>query len=732
MQDPVGIDYEVSFQDLGNRQPYQSEITHQQVQEITPTKPGNEHPPQKAPQDIIDELPNSFLAVPDADFLLEMQQKLTTNSDFDKNDSAKVKQLPLSEFLNSRRWEKIVRSKGTFLSTLTRCLDPVEGEDTIKSIVQTFTYFGPESTVPAMLCAREPVLDAIKDEICKTKKFSVTEFDALYFEHFIFLDPKLAVDYLVGKQDDHNMNRHILKNLPGLLNEGQQLISFNHNWEPYVDVLSKHSDVSVSLYDNIIFSFANQEDFLERSEYYAQIIDDMFSNPLIAEELAKERSPYGHYTKLIIINPENLEKLNSRLRQANTSWLGKMRSRLDEQNLEEDIQKLIDRDEIFDSGTKRDSEELDRLLGDVYFTSLKHTGMSDAVRKFARAEKGEFFVRGNSFSAIESIIRNGAYAQECIPYIPPTPNFLPGFLNSIPVMDSLPSETIKFAQRNASLGEYMRQSGENGVIIIFSPKQETKQRSTHRTVKGFDSDDINKLTLIGMATDEIAGFIVNSDDQIEQLKKIMVDTEKFMHIFDKNGQPTFSIEEFTTLLNEKHTVLSVEEFLQENTILAELSQRKSGHGDDTLAEHTQRVMDNTGQIFTQANERMKKLLKLAALLHDDGKGLGMSQTEDNLAVASQYLSRIGGLSLYEKQLILSSIYNDEEIGVKILANFDDLRASQEDVKKTRESILELFSSQEELLFALDLYFADVSGIGKDQVMLTTWRVREKLTKLGFI
>ncbi|MCA9368837.1 HD domain-containing protein, partial [Candidatus Woesebacteria bacterium] len=255
---------------------------------------------------------------------------------------------------------------------------------------------------------------------------------------------------------------------------------------------------------------------------------------------------------------------------------------------------------------------------------------------------------------------------------------------------------------------------------------------THRTVKGFDSDDINKLTLIGMATDEIAGFIVNSDDQIEQLKKIMVDTEKFMHIFDKNGQPTFSIEEFTTLLNEKHTVLSVEEFLQENTILAELSQRKSGHGDDTLAEHTQRVMDNTGQIFTQANERMKKLLKLAALLHDDGKGLGMSQTEDNLAVASQYLSRIGGLSLYEKQLILSSIYNDEEIGVKILANFDDLRASQEDVKKTRESILELFSSQEELLFALDLYFADVSGIGKDQVMLTTWRVREKLTKLGFI
>lgn len=495
--------------------------------------------------------------------------------------------------------------------------------------------------------------------------------------------------------------------------------------KPFIEVIKAYPDMPLTFLDVVNGVFQIEKVTFPLSDETIKGLHLLMSDPDIVPIIAK--SQYFQLFRDVLCNHsfESYEQLRSLLKASDVDQYSAIMHRTKQQLHSGLMEKMSEiAQQKLESNIAPASEQIiiDRLRS-VYSDSFNHTGASEGVTRFTAHQKGTFYVRGNSIEGSLKILKSGCYAQEYIPGAQVVNNFFPGYLNSIVFNDMEPQQALQAAVTNENFGKY----GGDQCILVFSPSTETKDWSSAGTER-FPNQDTQMLTAVGMSTEEIASVITYSSESRDQIIANLVASEKYIPVYDKDGTLLFSEKDYVKALEEKR-FQSAQAFLEQPPV-QHLAEEPDGHGEGTLLEHTRRVVDATGTYISRTDTHASELIHIAAFLHDIGKnakGAGQ-QSAKNLATATPVLDQIRGLSLRDKQLITLAIHNDDIIGADILANLP-LDASDEQILIAREKIVGLFPDTEALRFGLDLFYADVTGIGTDKKALEDWQVQKKLTLL---
>lgn len=264
--------------------------------------------------------------------------------------------------------------------------------------------------------------------------------------------------------------------------------------------------------------------------------------------------------------------------------------------------------------------------------------------------------------------------------------------------------------------------GSAGKIYFIYDRNNTNWENGNES---FGSGQEHGLLLGAMPATEISAIMLESpEDTLEKNKQAIVENGFYIPLYNKEGKLLFSPQDFDLLFSEAKPYSTIEDLLTDQSYLKDLDkpQASSLHS-FTLKEHllrvTNRVEDTTKEY--RLNARDQELVKLAARLHDIGKGtaeLNLQQWYDNPSAAAIYLKKIRNLDYEEAKDVLYLIQHDELLG-------DILQG-----KQPPDTFKKLFTSDREQKMLLALYKADVWEIDGSGDLYRQWQVDEKISNLG--
>lgn len=574
------------------------------------------------------------------------------------------------------------------------------------------------------------------DERIRSNRFIKKGFSDVMFSNLMLYDQEIGLEYYL-RENTHSWKDRGLLWLRAI-GDNRLLAALPVEEKQMCSILDGSGKMSVRVFDYMVRWFNTNQVAFPLPKVIGRRFEELATDRRVLKELARNRSPYVDYLASILLSEEGLEvleRLRSVIVRSDIGFLMAMQARVvTQEDIVREVNLVIDRH----GGGERESpvslELMLQRLEKIYNESGEHRGETTVARRFRGMgqEVGQYVARGNVAEALDSIFKTGCFAQEMLPYIPFVNNFLPGHLNGL-ARKGTPEDVLNWAINNGTFRNYMSGEGQNvsGIILIFSPNTESKAN----TVYGYDKTDdgmprTQSLTLVGISTQELAAIVLGEGVDLEKVEEMMVACEKYVPVYDAGGNLVFTSDRFRELVERKP--YTVENFVKSPPIES-LKKRLSGHGGDSLFDHTVRVQQLVRKYYPGADlgEDKKLVIEVAAILHDYGKDEdGKEQGEANVMRAVELLGLVQGLSVRDKEMIRLAIFLDEVIGVEILANFNDEGANEQEVSRVRERIRGMFTDNESMRLALCLYIADVAGIDENEQMMKTFRVKEKLTKLG--